>query len=328
MMGESAMKPQVLALVGPTGVGKTRTAIELCGALNAEIVSMDSMQVYRHMDIGTAKPEAWERQAAVHHMIDVADPHELFTVSQYRTMAFGVMDDILARGKLPLLAGGTGLYLNAVSFEMSLGDKGADLALRRQLLQIAAQEDGARNLHQMLEAVDPQTAAKLHENDIRRVIRALEIYETSGHKKSEQGDEQRREGPYHVQVYGLSMPREAMYARINARVDDMLRRGLVAEVQSLLDMGVQPQQEGGAMQAIGYKEIVSALAGQITLNRAVDLIKQNSRRYAKRQWTWFRHDPRTVWFDITQHPTPSALCGALLRRIGSDLSGYGSPPGK
>ena len=312
------MKPIVLAIVGPTGSGKTRTAIRLCQKLDAEIVSMDSMQVYRGMDIGTAKPTKEELAAAPHHMIDVVDPDQLFTVSMYREMACEAIDGILARGKLPLLVGGTGLYLQAISYEMSLGENGADDALRKRLQSIAAEAGGPERLHQQLKRVDPASAQKLHPNDTRRVIRALEIYETSGRAKSEQKDEQRREGPYHVLVYGLSLPREQMYAAINARVDQMIQRGLIDEVKGLLARGIEPRAEGGAMQAIGYKEIVSALRGEMTMQRAVDLIKQGSRRYAKRQWTWFRHDPRTIWFDWTAYGNEDALIDDLLQRIRQD----------
>ena len=313
------MKPVVLALVGPTGSSKTRTAIRICQALNAEIVSMDSMQVYRGMYIGTAKPTREELAAAPHHMIDVVEPDQMFTVSMYREMACEAIDDILARGRMPLLVGGTGLYLQAISYEMSLGDNGADHALREKLHRIAGEKDGPKRLHERLQRVDPASAEKLHPNDVRRVIRALEIYETSGRAKSAQADEQRREGPYHVLVYGLSLPREMMYARINARVDEMVRNGLLDEVKGLLDRGIEPRLEGGAMQAIGYKEIVSALRGEMTMEQAVDLIKQGSRRYAKRQWTWFRHDPRTKWFDWTAYDSENALIYDLLRQIRTDI---------
>ena len=168
----------------------------------------------------------------------------------------------------------------------------------------------------------PQTAEKLHPNDVRRVMRALEIYETSGRTKSEQADSARAEGKYHVLVYGLSQPREIMYARINARVDEMMEAGLVNEVKALLAQGVKPNCEGGAMQAIGYKEIVSALQGDISMERAVELIKQNSRRYAKRQWTWFRHDAQTKWFDYTDFSTRESLEDTLLQCIQADCAAY------
>lgn len=316
------MKPVVVALVGPTGSGKTKTAIALSRKINAEIVSMDSMQIYRGMDIGTAKPTKEELEAVPHHMIDVVDPDCLFTVSMYKQMASKAIDDILSRGKTPILVGGTGLYLNALSYEMTLGESGADNALREELHRIAGQPDGPAKLHERLKQVDPASAEKLHPNDIRRVIRALEIYETSGKAKSERGDEQRIEGPYHILVYGLSLPREQMYARINARVDQMMKDGLADEVKTLLERGIEPKQEGGAMQAIGYKEIVSAIRGETDMEQSVFLIKQGSRRYAKRQWTWFRRDERTVWFDWTEYQSEDALIDALFCRIQKDITEY------
>ena len=313
------MKTTIAALVGPTGVGKTHVAIQLCERIDAEIISMDSMQIYRGMDIGTAKPTPQEMQAAPHHLIDIADPKESFTVADYRELAFESIDDIRSRGKLPLLVGGTGLYLNAISYEMSMGEKGADESLRAELRQIAETEEGRAHLHDRLAKVDPQSARKLHPNDIRRVIRALEIFEVSGKEKSAQ-DDARKEGPYRVLVYGLSLPREEMYAHIDARVDEMMAAGLVHEVEALLSRGIEPRPEGGAMQAIGYKEIAAALRGEITMSRAVDLIKQRSRRYAKRQWTWFRHDPRTQWFDWTDYDDKDALVDALTDTIKRDLA--------
>lgn len=315
------MKPTLCALVGPTGSGKTETALFLARELDAEIVSMDSMQIYRGMDIGTAKPTREQLCAARHHMIDVAEPDERFSVSRYREMAMKAIDDILSRGKRVLLVGGTGLYLQAISYELTLGENGADPQLRRRLNDIAASEGGKRRLHDMLAQSDPETAARLHPNDTRRVVRALEILMTSGRAKSEQQGEARREGPYRVLVYGLSLPREQMYARINERVDEMMEAGLVGEVKALLERGIEPCREGGAMQAIGYKEIVSALRGEITMERAVELIKQGSRRYAKRQWTWFRHDERTKWFDWTQFESREALLSALLEQMRADLAG-------
>ena len=316
------MKPIVLALVGPTGVGKTRVSLDVARALNVEIISMDSMQIYRGMDIGTAKSSVEERENIVHHMIDVADPHERFTAADYRNQAIPIIDDILARGKQPMLVGGTGLYLDTIRYDMKLGQSGADEAIRLRLRKLADEPNGQTKLHEMLKAVDPQTAEKLHPNDVRRVMRALEIYETSGKTKSEQANEVHREGKYHVLVYGLSQPRETMYARINARVDEMMEAGLVNEVKTLLAQGVEPNYEGGAMQAIGYKEIVSALQGDISMERAVELIKQNSRRYAKRQWTWFRHDDKTKWFDYTDYSTREALEEELLKTIREDCAAY------
>ncbi|MBP3645219.1 MAG: tRNA (adenosine(37)-N6)-dimethylallyltransferase MiaA [Clostridia bacterium] len=319
MNNHTAQRPFVFALVGPTGSGKTAAAIRIAQEINAEIISMDSMQIYRGMDIGTAKPDQSELSAVRHHMIDITDPRDLFTVSAYRDMAFECIEDIRARGKHALFVGGTGLYLQAISYELSLGENGADTLLRTRLHEIAAQPGGEKRLHDMLRAVDPVSADKLHPHDIRRVIRALEIHESTGKAKSEQKDEGRKPGPYDVHVYGLTMPREQMYERINERVDKMMRDGLVDEVMRLLEAGVEPCKEGGAMQAIGYKEIVAALRGEISMDDAVALIKQSSRRYAKRQWTWFRRDPRTIWFDWSQYKAPDDLIHSLLVTMKQDL---------
>lgn len=319
------MKPTLLALVGPTGSGKTQTAIDLAGALDAEIVSMDSMQVYRGMDIGTAKPTKAQRAVAVHHMIDIADPHERFTTAAYRDMASAIIEDILSRGRRVLLVGGTGLYLQALSTGMALGEQGADEALRCRLRAIAEQPGGEKQLHDMLDAVDPQAAARLHPNDVRRVMRALEIRQTTGKPESERVMDAKQEGPYRMLVYGLSLPREQMYARINARVDEMMAEGLVDEVKRLLEQGVEPSAEGGAMQAIGYKEIVSALRAEMSMEQAVALIKQRSRRYAKRQWTWFRRDPDTRWYDWTVYPDAQTLKRALLEQMQLDLAHSTAP---
>ena len=313
------MAPKILCVVGPTACGKTTLGVLLAKKFNGEVVSVDSMQIYRGMTIGTAAPTEQEMDGVPHHMIAVADPTEQWSAARYAEAAIPIVDDILSRGKLPLLVGGTGLYLQAISYDMALGEKGADSKLRDELNRIAAKPEGPQELHDRLKSVDPATAERLHPNDVRRVIRALEIFETSGKGRSEQENLPRAEGPYHVLVYGLSMPREQMYARINRRVDTMIADGLVQEVQSLLDKGISPRPEGGAMQAIGYKEIVSALQGELTLDQAIALIKQSSRRYAKRQWTWFRHDQRTKWFDWTEYSNEQDLVDALTEWIQSDL---------
>ena len=244
----------------------------------------------------------------------------------YRDMAAGVIDGILTRGRLPILVGGTGLYLNALSYEMNLGEDGANRALREELNAIAKEPGGPQRLHERLQSVDPESAARLHPNDVRRVVRAIEVYETTGRPMSSMDGDMRREGPYRMLVYGLSLPREQMYARINARVDRMMADGLVDEVKALLAQGVEPRREGGAMQAIGYKEIVAALRGETDMDTAVSLIKQSSRRYAKRQWTWFRHDPRVQWFDFTQYADEQALQAALLARIRADMAQHATDP--
>ncbi len=298
------MKPIVLALVGPTGVGKTQVSLDIARALNAEILSMDSMQVYRGMDIGTAKSTPEERRNIAHYMIDIADPHACFTVADYREQAFPVIDDILSRGKTPMLVGGTGLYLDAIRYEMKLGGKRAQM---KPSDHVCGKLRTNRKARLSCTKCLKQLIRKLRRNYILMIYDVLCARSKSmKHRVRPRANRQtdaRREGRYHVMVYGLSQPREKMYARINARVDEMMADGLVEEVKRLLDQGVEPNREGGAMQAIGYKEIVSALRGDIFMERAVELIKQNSRRYAKRQWTWFRHDQATKWFDYADYQT-------------------------
>lgn len=315
------MKPCIIAIVGPTAVGKTKAAVRVCQALGGEVVSMDSMQVYKGMDIGTAKPDEAERGGVAHHLLDVLSPQEAsFTVAQYRELAQKSIEDIRERGKLPVLAGGTGLYLNALTRPMNLAQADGNEALRHEMRCLAETAQGRRALYERLAQVDPQTAARLHENDVRRVIRALEVYDTTGKTMSEyHAADSQAEGLYDVLAYGLTMPREALYARINARVDEMLHQGLEQEVRTLLESGLLPEKDG-ALQAIGYKEIARYLCGEISRSQAAEEIKINSRRYAKRQMTWFRRDERIRWFDVSAYADFEALVRDLIQIIEHNLS--------
>lgn len=320
------VKPTIIALVGPTAVGKTKASFALCRALDAEIVSMDSMQIYKGMDIGTAKPGAKEQAEIPHHLIDIVEPSEEFTVADYRARACAAIDDIHRRGKIPLLVGGTGLYLDALTKPMNMTPAAEDEALRRALNDIALTPEGKAQLHARLAAIDPQSAARLHENDVRRVIRAIEVYETTGKTLSEyhaQDAQAQGQGLYSALIYGLTLPRERLYARIDARVEDMLREGLLGEVQGLLARGALPTKDG-AMQAIGYKELVLMLEGKVTQGDAVYEIKKNSRRYAKRQMTWFKRDARIRWFDVAQYDVQNALETALIAAVKEDLENEGA----
>ena len=286
-------KPRLIAIGGATASGKTAAAVRLCQLIGGEVVSCDSMQVYRGMDIGTAKPTLAERGGIPHHMIDIVDPAENYSVSAFREQASAVIQDILARGKQPVLCGGTGLYIDALTRPMAFSQQSDD-ALREALKSVAGEPGGKARLHDMLAAVDPDSAARLHENDVRRVIRAIEIYRLTGRTMTEQmAIDQEREGDYRVSLFALDWPREALYRRIDQRVDQMIARGLVAEVQRLLQQGVPP--ESTAMQALGYKEIAAALNGQCAMDEAVDAIKLGTRHYAKRQLTWLRRDGRARW---------------------------------
>ena len=286
-------KPELLIIAGPTASGKTAVAVELALRLDAEVVSADSMQVYRDMDILTAMPTPEEMRGVPHHMLGVFPPDQKCSAAAYRELALGRIQDILARGKRPIVCGGTGLYINALTRPLSFAAQGDD-AIRAELTRIAEAEGGRERLHDQLEAVDPAAAARLHPNDVRRVVRALEIYRITGRTQSEQAalDAQRGDGPFSERVYALDWPREALYARIDRRVDEMLQSGLVDEVRRLMK---NEAVFSTAAQAIGYKEIAAALRGECALAEAVETLKRATRNYAKRQLTWFRRDARVRW---------------------------------
>lgn len=284
---------RIICIAGPTASGKTALAVELAKEFNGEVVSCDSMQVYRKMDIGTAKPTEEEKQGVVHHMLDVAEPWEDFSVSRYCNMASPIVDDILARGKTAIIAGGTGLYMDALI-------RGNDFAPypatgRREELEEKAQKEGIEVLMDWLRQVDPDSAARLHLSDQKRIIRALEVYLETGETITAHNLKTQAVPPkYNPLWLGLDFEERAqLYHRIDMRVDIMLEMGLIQEIQDLLARGVPPKCT--AMQAIGYKEFVSALQGFGTIEEAAALVQQSSRRYAKRQLTWFRRNPKMNW---------------------------------
>lgn len=314
MFAQKQILPGAVAIVGPTATGKTDAGIALCRALSGEVVSIDSMQVYRGMDIGTAKPALAERQDVPHHMLDVADPGEHYSVALYRSQADAVILELLSRKKLPVLVGGTGLYLNALTYEMDFAGTQGGGAYRAQLETQAESEAGRQALHDQLAAVDAETAARLHVNDSRRVIRALEIFQHSGKPMSAyQEDFQQHKRLVDPVVIGLTMPRALLYQRINERVEQMLSTGLLGEVRTLYERGIPADAQ--AMQAIGYKEYFAYFAGSRTLEEATELVKQRSRQYAKRQLTWFGRDARVRWCDVTQYPDKQALHNAILQIV-------------
>ena len=288
------MKDKIIVIAGPTASGKTACAVELCKKIGGEVVSADSMQIYRGMDVLSAKPNAEEMRGVPHHMLGIADPAEKFSAAKYRDMAREVIADILARGKMPVLCGGTGLYINAVTRPMEFSET-CDEKLRQELLSMAEEPGGRRKLHDMLREIDPEAAQKLHENDVRRVTRAIEVFRLTGRTQSEQARlDAAREGDYSETFFCLKWPRDVLYNRIDRRVDIMLEQGLVDEVHALRR---DEQKHPTALQAIGYKEIAAALDGRMTMGEAVALVKQLSRNYAKKQMTWFQRDPRAVWID-------------------------------
>lgn len=288
------MKPKLIVIAGPTASGKTACAVSLCQKIGGEVVSADSMQIYRGMDVLSAKPAPDEMQGIPHHMLGIADPAEKFSAARYRDMARQVISGVYDRGKMPVLCGGTGLYINAVTRPMEFSEK-CDEALRQELLAMAEQPGGRKRLHDMLSEIDPEAARKLHENDVRRVTRAIEVYRLTGLTQSQQAAlDAQREGDYAETLFALEWPRDELYRRIDIRVDMMLEAGLIDEVRMLRK---DEQRHPTALQAIGYKEIAAALDGRMAMEDAVNLVKQLSRNYAKKQLTWFRRDPRTVWIE-------------------------------
>lgn len=283
---------RLIVVAGPTASGKTALAIELARALGGEVVSADSMQIYRQMDIGTAKPTAEEQALARHHMIDVAEPGEEYSVSRYAREATACVEDILGRGRMPIVCGGTGLYIEALVRGHGFSEGGQRTALRAELEQLW-QRDPAPLLEE-LARVDPESAGRIHPNDKKRVLRALEVYRATGETISAHNARTRSLPPRFDALWlGLApQPRQVLYDRIDQRVTAMLEQGLVQEVHRLWGCGLL---EGTAGQAIGYKELLGYLKGEMTLEQAADLVRQKSRNYAKRQLTWFRHVEQIHW---------------------------------
>lgn len=293
------MTLKLLCLLGPTAIGKTEIAIQLAQRLNAEIVSVDSRQIYRQMDIGTAKPTPEEQRAARHHLIDCVDISQPFSVADYQSLADTAIADIQNRDKQVLLVGGAGLYFRAVVDGLFEGP-GADPALRKRLEGEAAQF-GVDVLHKRLQTCDPESADRIHPNNLVRVIRALEVYELTGtpmSKLQQQWHPEKQRYPFIA--FGLTMPRALLYRRIEQRVDVMLANGLIAEVESLLAAGYV--RGSIALQSFGYRELIAYLDGDCTYMEAISQLKQNTRRFAKRQLTWFRKDARIAWLDRKSTP--------------------------
>ena len=290
-------KTKVLAIVGPTASGKTDLSILLAKELCGEIVSADSMQIYRGMDIGTAKPTPEERDGIPHHMMDVVELSEEFSVARYCEMAHDVIRDVSARGKLPIIVGGTGLYIDALLHDLQFGDVPGDENMRSSLHRLAS-EQGNDAVYEILKAEDPAAAARLHPNNLRRVIRAIEMKRLTGVSILEhEANSRRNESRYDAILFGMQMEREVLYDRINRRVDIMLEEGLMEEVKELQDY---LRQSKTSVQGLGYKELLQSLDGILTEEEAIEILKRDSRRYAKRQMTWFRRNPDIIWLDTSR----------------------------
>lgn len=316
-MSENKKKPMII-LTGPTAVGKTDLSIQLAKAINGEIISADSMQVYRHMDIGSAKVTPEEMDGVCHHLIDVLEPEEEFNVVVFQKLAKEALTGIYERGHIPIIVGGTGFYIQALLYDIDFTENDGDTAIRRELEKLA-QTQGAGCLHQMLQEIDPESAAAIHQNNVKRVIRAIEFYRQTGKKISLHNEQEReKQSPYQFLYYVLDTDRKTLYERIDRRVDLMMEHGLVDEVKHLADMGCT--RDMVSMQGLGYKEILDYLSGEIPLEEAVYILKRDTRHFAKRQITWFKRERDVRWLELEQFQNDRKK---VLEHILDEIEGEG-----
>lgn len=316
-MSENKKKPMII-LTGPTAVGKTDLSIQLAKAINGEIISADSMQVYRHMDIGSAKVTPEEMDGVPHHLIDVLEPEEEFNVVVFQKLAKEALTGIYERGHIPIIVGGTGFYIQALLYDIDFTENDGDTAIRMELEKLA-QTQGAGCLHQMLQEIDPESAAAIHQNNVKRVIRAIEFYRQTGKKISLHNEQEReKQSPYQFLYYVLDTDRKTLYERIDRRVDLMMEHGLVDEVKHLADMGCT--RDMVSMQGLGYKEILDYLSGEIPLEEAVYILKRDTRHFAKRQITWFKRERDVRWLELEQFQNDRKK---VLEHILDEIEGEG-----
>ena len=315
------MKQPLIVLTGPTAVGKTSLSIQLAKAIGGEIISADSMQVYRHMDIGSAKITAHEMEGVPHHLIDVLEPDQDFNVVTFQHMAKEALEEIYSHHRIPIIAGGTGFYIQALLYDIDFKENDDESLVRRELEELAAREGEAAPavLHAMLEEIDPESAARIHANNVKRVIRAIEYYRLTGERISVHNQEERiKESPYNFLYYVVNTQRPVLYGRIDRRVDQMMENGLVEEVQALKAMGCHRGQT--SMQGLGYKEILDYLDGRCTLDEAVYILKRDTRHFAKRQLTWFKRERDVRWLNLPDFGNDAA---SVVERIIEDCVGAG-----
>lgn len=294
-MAEQIKKKPLVILTGPTAVGKTDLSIQLAKQIGGEIISADSMQVYKYMDIGTAKITKEEMQGVPHYLVDEFEPEDDFNVVKFQTDAKRYMDEIYAKGKIPIIVGGTGFYIQALVYDIDFDENDADTSYRQKLEDLA-KEKGQEYLHDMLKKVDEKSAEEIHANNVKRVIRALEFYEKTGRKISEHNEaERKKQSPYNFAYFVLTDERSILYDRINLRVDKMMEAGLLEEVKAMKARGLT--RDMVSMQGIGYKELLAYLDGEYTYEKAVDVLKQDTRHFAKRQLTWFRREKEVFWLE-------------------------------
>lgn len=308
-------KKKLIVLTGPTAVGKTKLSIQLAKAIGGEIISADSMQVYRGMDIGSAKITEKEKEGIPHYLIDVLEPSEEFNIVLFQKLAKEAIGQIHAKDKIPIIAGGTGFYIQSVLYDIDFSEHDEKDGIRDELEAIAKEEQGTHRLHERLKEVDPESAKIIHENNVKRVIRALEFYEETGMRISEHNKEQhQKESPYDVSYFVLNDDRAKVYERIDKRVDLMIKAGLVEEVRRLKEQGCR--RDMVSMQGLGYKEILDYLDGEIPLEEAIYRIKRDTRHFAKRQLTWFKRERNVIWLDRSAYgDSDDRILAAMLEII-------------
>lgn len=306
-------KRPLIVLTGPTAVGKTALSIGLAKAVDGEIISADSMQVYRKMNIGTAKIQQSEMQGVRHHLIDILDPGEDFNVVLFKKYALEAMNDIYTRGKIPVVVGGTGFYIQALLYDINFEDNDNDMSYREEL-QALAVEHGNSYIHDMLAGVDPESAEKIHENNVKRVIRALEFYKKTGTKISEHNEaESQKESPYNFEYFVLNDDRQKLYDRIDRRIDIMLEDGLLDEVRSLVDEGYS--RDLVSMQGLGYKEMIDYIQERCTFDEALYTLKRDTRHFAKRQVTWFKREKQVTWVNKNEFDSEADILSFMIERL-------------
>lgn len=307
------MKNKLIIIAGPTAVGKTDISIELCKRINGSVISADSMQVYKYMDIGSAKITKDEMQDIKHYCIDILEPEEEYNVNIFQNMAKNSINDCYANGKIPVLVGGTGFYIQSVLYDIDFENTNKDNSYRQELEQLALQ-NGNEYVHNMLKEIDIDSYNTIHSNNLKRVIRALEYYKETGMPISKHNEEQKaKESPYDFHFFVLTDERDLLYSRINKRVDIMLENGLIEEVKFLKDKGIS--RNAVSMQGIGYKEIYDYLDGKYDLETAIETLKQETRRFAKRQITWFKREKDAIWINRSQYPTKEQVVELMLQHI-------------
>lgn len=303
----------LIILTGPTAVGKTALSIGLAKAVDGEIISADSMQVYRKMNIGTAKIQQSEMQGVRHHLIDILDPGEDFNVVLFKKYALEAMKDIYSREKIPVVVGGTGFYIQALLYDINFEDNDNDMSYREELQTLAA-EHGNSYIHDMLAGVDPESAEKIHENNVKRVIRALEFYKKTGMKISKHNEaESQKESPYNFEYFVLNDDRQKLYDRIDRRIDIMLADGLLDEVRSLVDEGYS--RDLVSMQGLGYKEMIDYIQERYTLDEAVYTLKRDTIHFAKRQVTWFKREKQVTWVNKNEFDSEADILSFMIERL-------------